>query len=435
MSFSWFPWLVASVLLVGCADDAAVGGSGGGPTGGGPGSGGGGAIDPNPILDRDPQISHDCTEERPMAAEIGAMNARFEGVTSFGGEFFITTLEETFDIAKVGLDGSTGTPLTLVSTPYVTRSSILTRDETSVVALWSEGGDLSFARIDSDLELVTGPTAIPETAAAVVNPSAIVATPTGFALLYGAGNGVTVDLRFLQLDTDGQAVGESTLVAELGEAYGASATMVPTDDGGFAVAFTIGSYADGFSVMFALLDDDGALRFDPRRISQPPGGGLSSGYTFVARDNIVKVGDAYWVTYSEELINYDAMVGSAIIRVGVVDGEGNATLHALQAPVDQIENRAPTFVQLSDGIGLAWTSGSIIWVCGGCITDYDVHFVVLDPETLVPASQVVTHLHQNNGINSPAVAVAGDDLLTGGNLDFHALTIPATGTMRCVAAD
>ena len=149
----------------------------------------------------------------------------------------------------------------------------------------------------------------------------------------------------------------------------------------------------------------------------------------------MKVGDAYWVTYSEELINYDAMVGSAIIRVGVVDGEGNATLHALQAPVDQIENRAPTFVQLSDGIGLAWTSGSIIWVCGGCITDYDVHFVVLDPETLVPASQVVTHLHQNNGINSPAVAVAGDDLLTGGNLDFHALTIPATGTMRCVAAD
>jgi hypothetical protein len=119
-----------------------------------------------------------------------------------------------------------------------------------------------------------------------------------------------------------------------------------------------------------------------------------------------------------------------------VDDEGNAVLHALQAPVDQIENRYPTFVDLADGgIGLAWTSGSIIWICGGCITDYDMHFVVIDKDTLVPASDVVTHLHQTNGINAPIVAVDGSDLLTASNLDFHALTIPATGSISCVAAE
>lgn len=402
--------------------------------GGSPGTGGGGEVVPDPILEREPAISHDCTEERPMTSEIGATNAKLEGLASFGGEFFVTSIEETFDIAKVGLDGVTGEALTIVSQPYVTRSSIVTSDDTSVVTVWSEGNSLNFARVDGDLQLAANPSEIPEAADTSVNPSALLPTSTGFALLYGAGDGVTTDLYFLQLDPDGQAIGAPVLLAALGEQYGASASMTPTGDDGFAVAFTTGSFADGYSVMFTLIDADGSARFEPKRISQAPGGGLQSSFSYYPRRNIVKVGDSYWVTFSEDVIDYDTSHGSAIVRLAVVDAEGGANLHALQAPVDQIENRFPSFVEVDGAVGIVWTSGSIIWVCGGCVTDYDLHFVLIDQTALVPASDVVTHVHQNNGINAPVVAVDGQDMLTGGNLDFHALTMPATGAMRCVAS-
>lgn len=438
MKLSFLPWLFASALLVGCGDDAGVGGEGGGvgggPEGGGPPIGGGGQVDPNPILEREPAISHNCTEERPMSSDIGATNARLEGLVAFGGEFFVTTFEETLDLAKVDLDGSVGSPLALVDESFAASASLTISDDTGVVTVWSQGGQLNIARIDGELGIVDGPTAIPESAGNSVSAGALVATASGFALLYGAVSGSTTSLYFLALGSDGQATGDSVLVAELGEQYGAQASMTPTGDGGFAVAYSAGSALEG-SIMFLLLDGDGSPRFEPRRISQPPGGGLSSNFSYYSRRNVMKVGDEYWVTFTESVSDFDAQEGSIIVRVAVVDAEGNATLHALQAPVDQIENRYPTFVELADGVGLAWTSGNIIWVCGGCITDYDMHFVVLDRDTLVPASEVVTHLHQDNGINGPIIAVDGDDLLTGANLDFHALTIPATGAMRCVASE
>jgi hypothetical protein len=91
----------------------------------------------------------------------------------------------------------------------------------------------------------------------------------------------------------------------------------------------------------------------------------------------------------------------------------------------------PSFVELDDRVGLMWTSGSIIWICAGCITDNDLHFVLLDPDAIVPASNVVTQLHQMNGIVAPLAAIVGADLLTAASLDFHAITMPASGALRC----
>lgn len=436
-------WLLACALVLGWGDGGGVGGSndggqapGGGSEGGGAAGGGGGSdggsspVDPTPILERDPAITHDCTEERPMTSDIGATNARLEGLVAVDGEFFMTTFEASLDVAKVDLDGSVGDPLSIPADLYVAHASLTVPDGADVVTVWSEGSELHFARIGAGLQFLEGPSSIPETAAENVSPAALVRTASGFVLLYGSGT-TSTDLHFLELSADGQASGDPMLVSTLGEQYSASASMTPTDDGGFALAFVGGGVTEA-EVMFTVLDADGTPRFTPRRISRPSGGGLSSSFSYNPRRNVVKVGDAYWVAFTESEIDDVAQVGSRIVRIAVVDGDGSATLHALQAPVDQVENLTPQFVELDDALGVVWNAGSITWVCAGCISDYDVHLVLLDREALVPASQVVTHHHQSNGITSPIVAVSGDDLLTGGSLDFHALTIPATGAMRCV---
>ncbi len=444
--------LVASALLLGCGDDSPAGGSGGGSAGGGAlggggdgaegggpaggmGSGGGAQVDPNPILERTPAISHDCVETRPMSADTGATNARLEGLVELDGSFFAATLADALTISKVDLDGSFGDPLALSPDTYVARASVTVSDGSDIVTVWSEGSDLRFARISSALALVDGPLDIPEASGNTVTAASLLPTSSGFALLYGvtAGNN-EVELRFITLGADGQATGDPVTVAAVGQVYAPSAGATPTGDGGFAVAFDTGGFADG-EVSFVILNDDGSPRFAPRRISQPSGENLTSHLGYDPRHNVVRVGDGYWVAYAEDTGDYEAQVGSAIVRVAVVDAEGNATLHALQAPVDQIENRSPSFIEVDDRIGLAWTAGSIIWICGGCITDYDMHFVLIDPDGLVPANQVVTQLHMNNGIKSPIVARDGSDLLTGSMLDFHALTIPATGSIACAAAE
>jgi len=80
-----------------------------------------------------------------------------------------------------------------------------------------------------------------------------------------------------------------------------------------------------------------------------------------------------------------------------------------------------------------WTTGTIIWICGGCLSDNDLNFVLIDPEGVVPASNVVTQLHDMNGITAPLGAFVGSDMLTVSSLDFHALTQPASGSLRCDA--
>lgn len=431
MKLFFLPWLIASALFMGCGDSSAEGGgpAGGGAEGGGLGSGGGGQVDPNPILEREPAISHDCSEERPMAQETGATNARLEGLVAQGGEFFVTLAAETLAMAKVELDGSVGDPLTLVTAPYAASASNTISDGADVVTVWTENGELNFARVSSALALVDGPSPISGTSGTQVGAAALVPTTDGFALLFG----VLGELRFITLAADGQATSDAVAVAQVGDSYAGSASAAPTGDGGFAVTYAAGG-AQGSDVYFVILESDGSQRFAPRRISQAFGGGLASGFGFNPRRNLLRVGDDFWVAYVETVSDPEAQEGSTIVRVAVVDDEGNATLHALQAPVDQIENLSPSFVELDDRIGLAWTTGSMIWVCGGCVTDYDMHFVLLDPASLVPASEVVTHLHQTNGINAPIVAVDGADLLTGAMLDFHAVTIPATGALRCVAS-
>lgn len=443
--------VLASMFAAACGGGG--GGSGGSDSGGGGSSGstsasgesaggssdGGtdtGGVDPQPILERDPVISHDCTNERAMTMLADTTSARIDGLVAHGGAFALVVAGETLDIEPIALDGTTGDPVVIESDMFAFRGAIARATPAGIAVTWTHlGADerLRFALLDDSLGFVVDPIDVPETADKTTTASVLLAEGDGFVLFYASAGGAgDTTLYRLALDGGGQAVGAPLAITALGQTYGwAMASAAPTGDGGHALAY-VGGAPQGSEVFFVVLDADGAPRFDARRISRAGGDGWTSDLGTTPRGNVLAVGDAYWVTFTEGWYDYGAMQGHSTVMLAQVDGSGDAHLHSLQAPVDGSELRWPSLTMLDDRVALSWTSGTIIWICGGCISDYDLHLVLLDPDAIVPASEVVTQLHMTNGITSPIVAVAGADVLTASSLDFHALTRPASGALRCV---
>jgi hypothetical protein len=394
-----------------------------------------GGVDPTPVLEREPAISHTCAETRAMMQYPAGEQSRTEGLALAGGEFSVLGWSPTtIDIRRVGLDGAVGDPVVLEPQEFVATYPTMTADGDEIAAVWSVGGfadkTVRFARLDADLVPIVPAMDIPETTGLAVELAAIApASAGGLALFYGQGQAQTV-LRFMPLAADGQSDGPAVDIADIGETYGlVSASVAPTADGGYAVAY-VTSAADGGEVFFVVLDGDGTPRFEPQRISREAGDGWSSGFGR-ARSDVLPVGERFWVAHTEEWIDYESQMGHAIVKIAIVDGDGASESHVVQAPVEGRENRWPSLVHLDDRVGLVWTQGTIIWICGGCIGDHDLHFVLIDPDAVVPASEVVTQLHTTNGIVAPIAAVGGGDILTASSLDFHALTQPASGALHC----
>jgi hypothetical protein len=193
------------------------------------------------------------------------------------------------------------------------------------------------------------------------------------------------------------------------------------------VSYGVGE-PDESVVFFVILDADGAPRFEPQRISRDTVEGWSSALASAPGRSVLAVDDRFWVTLTEGRAGSES---DLVIQLAILDGEGRSELHQLQAPVDDVHNRWPSFVELDDRVGLMWTSGTAFRICVGCIADDDLHFVLLDPDAVVPASDVVTQPHVMNGIVAPIGAFVGSDMLTAASLDFHASTRPATGALRC----
>jgi hypothetical protein len=395
-----------------------------------------GGVDPTPILERDPMISHSCVETREMTQYPAAVQARNEAVALAGGEFAVLSWGFALEIRHVGLDGSLGDPVVLDELDYATTDPTMLADGDELVIVWSTGDfadeTMRFARLAADLTPIAPPMDIPEIAGSSLDVAALApAAGGGFAVFYGeADAGGSTTLRFMSLSSDGQSEGPAVDLADIGETYSiVPAAVAPAPGGGHALAY-VTSDVDGGEVFFTVVDADGTPQYEPRRISGEAGGGWSYGFGR-GRRNVVAVDDRFWVVHTEDSIDFENQMGHAILRIAIVDADGDSESHVVQAPVEGRENRWPSFAEMDDRVGLMWTQGTIIWICAGCIGDQDQHFVLIDPDAVVPASEVATQLHTNNGIVAPVAAVDGGDILTAASLDFHAVTLPASGAMHC----
>lgn len=397
-----------------------------------------GGVDPTPILEREPAVTHDCTEARAMTQLPGATSSRVAGLVAQGGEFTIAISGDTAQLRSIALDGTVGPALPLETQLYTSHSPLAIAVDGDIATVWTAqgGGEvLRFAQVGADSQFVVDPIDVPATTGMYVSATALVATGGGFALFYGGSDGGDAQLYQLMLDAGGQAVGEPVEVAALGATYGAvSASVASTGDGGHALAY-VAAAGEGTEVFFVVLDADGAQRFEPRRISRAAGDGWWAGFGYAPRRNLIAVGDRFWLTYSEGWSDFDTMEGHTTIALAELDGDGDAQVHTVQAPTEGIEHRWPSFAEVDGSPALMWTTGTIIWICGGCVSDHDLNLVLLDPEAIVPASEVVTQPSMFNGIIAPVIAVDGSDILTAGSLDFHALTMPASGALRCTPSD
>ena len=398
---------------------------------------GGGMVDPTPILEREPALSHTCAQTRPMTQLPGATSGRADALLTTGGNYFALRSFENLTLAGISLDGTIGDEVVLEAEAFAARGATAAVVGNDIATVWTYGGPtdsvLRFTAVDDTLVTVVAPKDISGLAATYLTAAALVPLDSGgLALFYGeSDSGGDTRLRFVELDDQGDPLAAPVDVGEGGPNFGAiSASAVVTADGGYAVAF-IGGQAGQGEVRFVMLDGDGTPRFAPQRISRAATDGWSSEFGFSPRPNLLGVGDRYWVAFTEASIDNDAMQGDIVIRLAVVDDQGHAESHLLQAPLEGRNNLWPSLSAFDDRIAVMWTSGTIIWVCGGCIADNDLHFVLLDPDAIVPASEVVTQLHENNGIVAPLVAGIGADLLTAASLDLHAVTLPATGALRC----
>jgi hypothetical protein len=408
--------LVRCLLILSLA--ACSGSSTSAADGGAPDAGPNG--DDTPILDRPPRIEHACAVASETA--VLAENQDLSGVAlaRTGAGYFAAhpardpqTFASTLAMSKLRFD-----PNELVAAGfqapgnYQTSPALAVRADTLALS-WIEDG-LRAAVFDEEGELVAGPTAIP--VAGPIGSQALAASDDGFGILFRGAAG----LRFVELDQDGAAVRDPVEVAS-GQ-FGAPHLVSHGD--GFAAVWP----GDG-ALHFALLDRSGAATAGPVNLSGPEREDFFHHSPFVAAS-----GDGLLVAWVENYHNGDFAdpEGHSLIRLARLSADGQPLGPAvrLQAAEAEVVNGGPSLLPLGGAISIAWSRGTYIHVCAGCITDNTMRFVLLDPVALVPVSDVIEIVGPSGLGSAP---VAGQDgeaafLLT---VDYHALVDLAAARIRC----
>ncbi len=393
--------------------------------------------DPVALLDRAATETYTCAVDR-VITQVPDASYQIETLLWTPAGAVVTRAFPKIEVARVGGDGTMSAPTELDPSEYSASQSTTALHDGSVGVVWyrqdetGTTGELMFARVKaSDLSVEVAPKSLAISGASYSTQPTLVARAGGFGLMYARPLADGLALEFVSLTLDGVVEGTATQIAYNTVVFGFSQSIVFTGNG-YAAMWTRGGYDSG-EVFFAQLDVAGAVVLGPLRISQPAGDGLSSGGNFFAANNqlLVRGTKAYAVfTETRTAGSFDAQESSTIARLAVIEGY-DVKLYALQAAVEDMTAVMPS-LQLIDGkLGLLWSYGEIIYICAGCITDYDLHLVLLDPDTLDPISNEVLQVETGHGFTRPRGVVVDGKLLTTTQLDFHALSYPATGTFAC----
>ncbi len=425
------------------AGTAGKGGTGAGATGGsgGGGAGAGGSAgdeDPGPpLLERPAEIAYDCEVTRSMAllelnpwvggglhpnADDTATLTRIEG----GGGLAGTTRKVSW--SSLGFDGALGAvhALPLVGAGYLGQLTTRQVDD-RISFLWSESlngeAQLIFASVDASGEVVVPSHALTSGAAQRLSPL-LAPAGDGYLVVWtrqstGGAGGNAIELQ--RVGADGKASGD---VRVLLEATGMlQSTELVAQGSGFALLFSQVDYAtDTQGTYYLRLDESGAPQGEPLKLGTGTGSTSS-----VAR------GDELLVAWTDAQGSFDSK-RSVTIRVGAIDASGarRGPSYALQAPVVDTQNVDPHWVSMGDDVGLFWSQGSVIYICGGCFPDNELRFVVLDGKDLTRKSEVLELPSPIAfGLLSPLALRAEDEILTIASATHHTDAEGASATIRC----
>ncbi len=417
--------------------DSPTGGSGTDGESGGSESGG---EDETPILERPTVVSHTCEATTPVM-QIGGANWHTDALAVHGGAVWqVRSDEDALSLSTLAADGTLGASIVLDGEKFAYKEADLAASGGHLAVVWLHTAPSSEVTLRFAVFAADG---APEVAAHdlggvsgmwLQSPRVLPRAAGGWSVFYAtADDGGASTLRHVAVDASGAPLGAPSDVVVGGQTFGALLPSVVATDDGYALTYSDNA-GQGFEVFFVSLDADAAPRTAARRISRAAGDGwtVDGGFSNSGK-SLLAVGDRLWATWTETWFNDDFVdpKGETTVHLGVLDEQGDGPNILLSAPVEGKRAVDPTLFAFGDRVGLMWTTGTIIFICGGCIADDDVKLVLLDPATVAPASQVVTHLHAPNGFVRPTPAVLGDEILHTVDVDFHALTKPAVGATTC----
>jgi len=271
---------------------------------------------------------------------------------------------------------------------------------------------------------------------------------SGFAVVLSLRKDNAVEPFALFLDANGapraplRRLGAGT--SNLNSYHDPAPAVLATQDG-YAFVWSDLSAQSG-RLFFSRTDALGTETVAPTLITSTPGNQLHlNGTGFVggeariaatASGFVAAWTEAYWG--DTENGDFSPSKGAwSVVRLALLDSNGvptgpNATLRARENDVDEVE---PVLTPFGDALAVAWGRGSHIYVCGGCVPDHRIDFVLVDPTSLSPLSNVVTVTNQGSdargGLLHKQVALAGSSFLTVYDRTFHTSAEPGSAVFTC----
>jgi len=380
-----------------------------------------------PLLERPVNDGYACELSEPLVQ----LELPWAGAAFVGGDSPVLFWSEPESAKIVGAsfaDGELGTPYTIRDTEGGVAPPSVARNGARITLAWPEFDysgpeteySLMIAQVDANGAVLTAAHALPGTQGEPGSVE-ITAAGDGYGLVWREGTATTNTLKFVRLDAEGAPLGTPKVLAEAQTIQ--LSDLLALEDG-FAVAF--GQWVnDAYGVYYLGLDAEGS----PYRAPVPLGQWDAA---------LTRRGDrvlAAWTHRSGDLSGDIDARYAVNLRLGWFDERGRPVgeTYDLQAPELDRENVHPAWVDFGDDLGLAWSHGSVIYICAGCIPDNHVEFVVLDGETLEPKSEVVSieNALTNGGLMSSSLAASGNDVTVVTSITYHTSAEGASAAIAC----
>lgn len=298
----------------------------------------------------------------------------------------------------------------------------------------------------------------------------IVATPSAL-LIFSQGYSEGENLQLAVVSLEGEVLRMAAALDALGSSVERYLVAVGSDD----VALLWTDYSDR-SLRFVRLSFDGVLEGEPELVQQGDPVSLGAitqtakGYLFsyeteaqaqrfvrpidkvgtlgaavslgqlpagpYASHSMLARGNEVLLAWTDEGGSWDGMDTSRTTVLSRLDLEGERMTDdvRVQTPKVNVEHVDPRLLERDGDVGLLWSEGSVIYFCSGCMPDHRLRFVMLDGETLSPASDTLSLLNpaSQGGLISPVGWWRGDDLSVVAAVGYHTSGEGAAATIRCV---
>jgi hypothetical protein len=359
----------------------------------------------------------------------------------------------SFVVSSFALDGALGSPTTVPVDDADAVADLATAPQgQGFVLVWADAQVIRFASLDAKGTLVGQPkviTALDQDADYPVRlQMAAGVSGSGFALAVSTRKNNVLEAYALFLDSEGVALGP---VQRLGRpsnntnSYYDPAPYVTATSDGYAFLW---NDLDGKSgrIFFARTDALGNETVAPRIVTSTQDDTVLLGGTGFAAGaaRIVEIAGGFVAAWSEshkgeiEDGGFSPSKGAwSVVRLSRLDSQGtptgiSATMRAPENDVDEVE---PVLTPFEGALAVAWSRGSHIYICGGCVPDHRIDFVLIDPSTFAPLGNVVTVTNgggnRAGGLLQKQVAVTGSSFLTLYDRTFHTSAEPGSAVFTC----